>query len=164
MHGVSRCAAAACAAAQVREMACDVPAGGSRPQLQLTMVLHSKDAKQGAPAADGGPVLVWDLAVHPGVLKRAATQPHIKNTLCLMVRAHTGGSKAAAALPGAHSSVDSPPLLLMQAIERVEEVSGMQLLREYKLPHISYKPARGSTKCARRDCCSSAARGFARKP
>jgi hypothetical protein len=57
-----------------------------RQQLQLPMVLQGKDGKQGT-APDGGPLLVWDLAVNPNAVQHANSSRQALETLVIMVRA-----------------------------------------------------------------------------
>jgi hypothetical protein len=57
-----------------------------RKQLQLPMVLHGKDGKQGT-APDGGPLLVWDLAVNPNAVQHANSSRQALQTLVIVVRA-----------------------------------------------------------------------------
>uniref|UniRef100_A0A383W8J9 PIH1 domain-containing protein 1 n=1 Tax=Tetradesmus obliquus TaxID=3088 RepID=A0A383W8J9_TETOB len=94
---------------------------GPRRQLQLPMVLHGKDGRQGT-APDGGPLLVWDLAVNPNAVQHANSSRQALDTLVIM------------------------------AIERVEEVLGRKLLREYKLPRLKYK----ATPAAAQPCVMAA--------
>jgi hypothetical protein len=63
---------------------------GPRQQLQLPIVLHGKDGKQGT-APDGGPLLVWDLAVNPNAVQHANSGRQALDTLVIMVRACKGG-------------------------------------------------------------------------
>ncbi|KAF6266499.1 pre-RNA processing PIH1/Nop17-domain-containing protein [Scenedesmus sp. NREL 46B-D3] len=110
VSGTNRVYINICTSPKVDEMKLTTSNDGSGPkqQLQLPMVLHGKDGKQGA-APDGGPLLVWDLAVNPKAAQHANSSRQALETLVIM------------------------------AIERVEQVLGSKLLHEYKLPKLRYK-------------------------
>lgn len=57
---------------------------GPRQHMNLPMVTHSKEAKRGA-APDGGPQLVWDMAVNPNAAAAAARNHRILDTMAIMV-------------------------------------------------------------------------------
>jgi hypothetical protein len=70
---------------EVKLAAADDGSGKPRQLLQLPMVLHGKDGKKGT-APDGGPLLVWDLAVNPNAVQHANTSRQGLDTLVNMVR------------------------------------------------------------------------------
>eukprot|EP00879_Flechtneria_rotunda_P004296 GHRR01004545.1.p1 GENE.GHRR01004545.1~~GHRR01004545.1.p1 ORF type:complete len:574 (+),score=212.43 GHRR01004545.1:586-2307(+) len=103
-----------CTSPKVGEMELKQSADPSKRGVHLSLPM-AMQGKEGrsGKASDGGAVMAWDLTVHPGAVKAASANPKLKEEIVNL------------------------------AIERVEQLSRLKLLRQYKLPIVKYRAVGG---------------------